>query len=311
MKNVFIGAALTIAAASFASQAFASPMGNSGQGGGQGGGGVTGNDCDTSRISLTSMTTITDLNTNLLVGTPYNANNCIGLYAEPNNIASNYGASPNIGWLGDGLLNGEYYNGMQLVSPTAFIDASQLMNLGSPGNDGAAVDPGWISLGKFEQDDNFAGEYFDILGSQIGNFDLHIGDVLSISFQCGANCSSGTWSLTTSADIIDKVQGALGNRSTFDHLAFAFKAGPEWAVYDFDFNQIFGNEFAQGNSFGDPFNTPFAFFGEWDTGDFNKNISNFAVFARDPITTTTIDVPAPATLAILGLGLLVLRLFRR
>lgn len=289
--------------------------------------------CSTGNVTLTSMTTLAAdhanttydadyfANNNLLLGTPYTSTNCMGLFQEPNQIGSMLGADPNLGWLGDGLLNGGYYTWgggpnqqtMQLINPNQFLmdatgqaDISDLlMDLK---DDGVFVDPGWISLGKQDIGQSFS--YESIKGSSL----LDLADVLDISFDCIADCKTGTWSLVTTPDIISLVQGALGdNRSTFDMLAFVFKAGPEWAVFNFNFAAIFQNEiFNLGNASLDaPFNTPFAFHGMWDTSDFGSALSHVGVAARDPIQSTTTQVPAPATLAIMGLGLLVLRLFRR
>ncbi|MBU1310887.1 MAG: hypothetical protein KKE30_15295 [Gammaproteobacteria bacterium] len=247
---------------------------------------------------------------NLLLDGPYDASSCVGIYAEPNNVGSYHSPNPNIGWLNDGLLNGEG----GYLSPTQFIDADELLDLGSsPGN---AVDPGWISLVKFERDEN---EYeyqsiYDTSNSSIVKLDLDL--VLDVRFSCtsSSGCTSGTWALATSLDIVDLVQAALGNRSTFDHLAFVFKSGNKnsnggWSVYDFNFKDIFANELAylNDNRFGDPFGTPFTFSGTFNMDDYGKDISHFAIWARDPLSATT-KVPAPASVFILGLGLVIMRL---
>lgn len=269
-------------------------------------------DCNPKVIDLRHISESADnTNTNLLVST-YTASSCIGLFGDPKNVGSLHDANPNIGTLGDGLLNGQ--GGW--VSPTAFITEDQLMDLGDNvgfpnSNPSIADDPGWISLAKFDlkADRTFKADYQAINGLSF----LDLDEVLDISFTCNgvSGCSSGTWSLATSLDIIDKVTAALGNRSTFDHLAFVFKAGDSWAVYDFNFTDIFFNEIAVlGNSnFPAPFNTPFTFGGMFNTNDFNKNISHFALWARDPISTTSI--PAPAPLFLLGFGLVAVGLFRR
>lgn len=269
--------------------------------------------CDTSVITLDHMSASADnTNQNLLLDT-YTASTCLGLFDNPSNIGSYHDANPNIGTYGDGLLNGEG----GFLSPTAFITEEQLMdlgpNVGYPDADPSiADDPGWISLAKFDLqgEGQFSAQYQAIDWFEY----LDLDEVLDISFTCtsgGDSCSTGRWSLATSLDVIEKVQAALGNRSTFDHLAFVFKAGDNWAVYDFNFTDIFFNELAVlGNqNIPEPFNTPFTFGGDFNTGDFNKNISHFAVWARDPISTTSI--PAPAPLLLFGMGLVALGLLRR
>lgn len=290
--------------------------------------------CTNTSVSLSSITTLDpNHNTytydaahfaanNLLSGGPYNTTNCQGLYSEPKNIGSNLGADPNLGWLGDGLLNGGSYklpgpgnNYIQPIDPYAFLrdatgrapdaDISDLLlDLQTPGE---FIDPGWISLGKQNMGSQF--EYEEIDGATT----LNLNDVLDINFVCGSSCNTGTWSLVTTPDIISLVQAALGDkRATFDMLAFIFKAGNEWAVFNFNFTDIFFNEIVNlGNTnFDDPFLTPFAFYGSWNTADFGHALSHVGVAARDPFQTTSTDIPEPATLLLFALGLFVFRLYR-
>lgn len=269
--------------------------------------------CNTNVITLNHMSASADVTAQNLLLSTYTASTCAGLFGEPKNIGNLHDANPNIGTLGDGLLNGE--GGW--LSPTQFIRADQLMDLGPnvgfpDANPSIADDPGWISLAKFElqSSGSFLAGYQAIDYLQY----LDLDDVLDINFTCtsaAGSCSSGNWSLATSLDVIEKVQAALGNRSTFDHLAFVFKAGNNWAVYDFNFTDIFYNELeVLGNgNIPAPFNTPFTFAGTFNTGDFNKNISHFALWARDPISTTAI--PAPTPIFLLGFALVALALRRR
>ncbi|MEE2000381.1 hypothetical protein QWY20_02860 [Alkalimonas sp. MEB108] len=318
MKTLFVtGVALVAGCAFLMSTANASPL------------------CTTGSVKLTSLTTLAADHSNTaydsdyftdnnLLKSDYIATNCMGLFSEPSNIGSIIDkADPNRGWLGDGLLNGGIYSWggqgpnaqtKRLIDPEQFLkDATGLddisgLLMGLKDKDDP-VDPGWITLGK--QDIGSAFSYESIKGSN----PLDLADVLDIRFDCTGDCKTGTWSLVTTPDIISLVQGALGdNRSTFDMLAFTFKAGTEWAVFNFNFAAIFQNEiFNLGNTGLDaPFNTPFAFAGTWDTSVFGSGLSHVGVAARDPIqTTTTTPVPTPASIAIMGIGLLALRLFRR
>ncbi|MDP4536594.1 hypothetical protein Q3O60_10375 [Alkalimonas collagenimarina] len=268
-----------------------------------------------SAVTLTSVSNLGAPGTNLL-SQSYNANQCIGFIGpnpshndDPFNNINN--PTTNIGYLGDGLLNGGVHNGNQYFIGTEFIDQSDLQDLQTSGN---FIDPGWIHLGHFNGDNS--NWTYSSLGTGLVKDDepvtpLNIADLLELSLDCTSgnanDCKAGTWTISTKLDIIEQVQALLGP-ATFDHLAFSIKAGPSFVVYDFNFKNIFANE-------NDPllnFNTPYILSGTFNTSDLgNKGVSHLNIMARDPIDTTTVDVPAPATLAILGLGLLVLRLFRR
>lgn len=116
--------------------------------------------------------------------------------------------------------------------------------------------------------------------------------------------------MSTEADIVDQAQEVLGDRNAFDHLALILKAGNGYVVYDFDFNilapQFLGAEFN--------YETPYTFSGSWSTADLgNKGLSHLSVWARDPIPEPgeSNEAPAPASLALLGIGLSALALLRR
>ena len=186
------------------------------------------------------------------------------------------------------------------MSPTQFIDASQLLGLKDPD---AIVDPGWIMLGS---SDNLAFKPYDK--------PLDISTLINFSIAMGDN-GVGTWSLTTASDIVTKLNNAgIFERNYFDHLAFVIKAGDGkkdsknaqsdaqeggWAIYDFDFNALLD---AGGNF---KLSEPYSFTGHWNMDDFGgKAVSHMSLWARDPISANVI--PVPGTLLLLGIGLIAL-----
>jgi len=244
----------------------------------------------------------------------YYSTDCRGLFDGNDDQTVTYSTGRNIGELNDGLLNGgsPYLNGLEFINP-----ATDLLDIDGNGD---ATDPGWIHLGKFEDinDDkdiyDWKTNYSDIT-SYDNSKTINIGDVLELTFTCDPqdemnDCKKVNWSLTTDKDIVDTVQDILG-KSTFDHLAFSVKTGQNWAVYDFDFNQIFGNEiFGLGNNVFD-FTTAYALSGQLSLGeDFGKGMSHINVYARDPAQITT-TIPEPSTIAIFGLSLIGLSLRRK
>jgi hypothetical protein len=224
------------------------------------------------------------------------ATGCFGVNAGNDAQGGLNEPSPNLGHLGDGLLNGGTFKGVQLVDPGQFIDDSQFQAIKDPTK---PVDPGWIMLGT--------------LNGKFGTMKpygkpLDFGDLLS--FQMNAN---KTWSLTTNPNLVQILNdNGLFGRSYFDHLAFVVKAGDGsnqstggWAIYDFDFNKLLA---AAPGAFS--LATPYSFTGTWNTDDFGgKDISHMSVWARDPISTT--NVPVPGTVFLAGIGLLALGLVRK
>lgn len=239
--------------------------------------------CTVDSFTITSATISgTSLTANFNPG--INATRCYGVIGGNDESGGTLNPDPNLGWLGDGLLNGEG----NLVSPTQFITADQLQALEDPTK---PVDPGWIMLGYFDGDSGS-------LTTSTKPFDLT--EVLTLEFN-----ANGTWSLTTVANIVEILEQKLPNRTYFDHLAFTIKSGNEnsgggWAIYDFDFNKIQGFDLT----------TPYSFTGTWNTDDFGgKDISHLSIWARDPITPN--KVPLPGTLLLIGAGLMALGFSRR
>lgn len=277
-------------------------------------------DCTNTAINLTHLSKTTDAAATNLLQSTYNASNCFGVFNEPKDISKLLVTDKNIGTLGDGLLNG--MGGV--ISPTQFITADQLMDLGSNvgfanATPGTADDPGWISVGKFSRvtDTVFTTDYSAIAG--ITN--LALADIISVNFSCTqtkGQCNEVRWSLTTTHDFVDKMAAALGKPSSFDHLAFFYKSSQNWAVYDFNLTNILNNEINTLKNTGVPasIDSSLSLAGTFKSTDFNKPISEFGLWIRDPISAKVAPapaqvVPAPASLLLFGLGLIALAGFGR
>ena len=255
------------------------------------------------------ISTMTSSITNVAVPLPsggINSTHCFGVIAGNDAQGGTNSPSPNLGYLGDGLLNGGIIkdgNVQKYVDPGFFlVDGSTYMPLEDPNQ---AVDPGWIMLGKMESALGTMNGYTVTNGS----ITLDIDSVLQFNMNL-----NGTWSLDIDADIVTTLTNAgLFERSFFDQLAFVFKAGSGangneggWAIYDFNFNTLLA---AAPGAF--DLTQPYSFTGTWNTDDFGgKDISHMSLWARDPLNTTTV-VPLPGTVLLLGVGLLALGFVRR
>lgn len=223
---------------------------------------------------------------------PISATSCYGVMSENDDKVKDLNPHLNLGYLGDGLLNGGItQDAIQYVSPTQFFTTpkDQLLALRDPN---VAEDPGWIELGMLDGD-TWKFDYSDV--------PVKIEDLITFIFK-----KDGTWSLAVNPSIKTLLSNVNGlNRSNFDHLAFAVKAGNQnsdagWAIYDFNFNAITGFDLS----------IPYTFEGMWNMDDFDgKTISHMSLWARDPITDN--NVPLPGTLFLMGIGLLALGFFMK
>lgn len=261
--------------------------------------------CTFGSVAITSMFSSTDGAQVLPAGASIDSTKCFGVIAGNDAQNGTNTPTPNLGYLGDGLLNGGYLKNGSYVDPGFFLtDGSTYQALKDPTQ---AVDPGWIMLGT--------------LGSGLGKMDgytvtngsttLDLDSVLSFTMNL-----NGTWSLNTKSDIVDTLNAAgMFNRSYFDQLAFVIKAGSGakdknggWAIYDFNFNKLL-TQLPVGAF---DLMQPYSFTGTWNTADFGgKSISHMSLWARDPISTPSTDVPLPGTVFLMGVGMLALGVVRR
>jgi len=250
----------------------------------------------------------------------------------------------NIGEYQDGLLNGEVWNSGSAdgqLSPNntlfdpfylngidndldndgfnddlVFIEPSDLQKLDP---DGEAEDPGWVFLGKQEGGDfdySVAGKNLE--DDEGDSISIDIGDVLTVNFSCSYTedsvvmqvsithdkCEDGMWDISPVENIATLLEPVFGN-GFFDHLAIIFKGGPEFAVYDFDFNMI-NAELGNNLDLTVPYNLSGTFNMEATFG--NTAISHVSLWARDPAgEDVTISEPSVRLLFALGLLMIFMR----
>jgi hypothetical protein len=262
--------------------------------------------CLTTSVQITSITAVAPAGENIVpTNTSINSTSCLGFITDPGNDWGN-NPNPNMGGLGDGLLNGQDNSpgnsgkdGYYVPGDTFLTNVKDSMvNLDGLGEDN---DPGWIRLGGADtKTDNEWNFNYDSIG------DYNLGSVIDMSFS-----DNGAWSLEVDPSAIELATLALGRPSIFDHLAFVLK-GPNsggdddgsWAIYDFNFYDLIDDGWDI--SLGD---TAYKFEGTWDTDLFINDdaLSHMSVWAHDPpagTTTTTFDIPEPSTIIIFTVGMI-------
>lgn len=268
---------------------------------------LTGLPCSTSDVTVTSVAQFSSTSNTAVLGTPVNtainSAACLGAYVG--NDA--FYPTTNLGYAGDGILNGGAQNQSGEIlfpnPPGAFVTPTYPLH--DLDGDGQVNDPGWIMLGKFEP----------VRGNWIFSPNAVSGDtsiVLSTFFSATMTSAGvGTWAFTPDATVAQRASALLG-KNYFDQFALVFKAGDEFAVYDFTAEQ-FGVAHPSAD---DPI---LNFFGTYDTrttlkvggSDGNKNpagLSHISIWVRDPGARN--QVPEPGMLVLFGvaaLGLVAVR----
>jgi len=256
--------------------------------------------CDNSDVRITSVSQYSStkagatLSTITPVGFSTDAAACAGAFGG--NDA--FYPTTNLGYAGDGVLNGGVQNGKNgavLFPGGAFI--TQKYPLEDIKGDGTANDPGWIMLGKYTPGSGFAPSAIG------GDSSIVLRSFFSVT-QTGAG--TGTWAFTPDATAARRAATAIGN-NWFDQFALVFKAGDNLAVYDFT-PDLFG---AKSPLASDPIMNWFGTYDLSDTlrtggSDGNKNpagLSHISLWARDPSALPDpTTVPEPSALALLGLA---------
>lgn len=234
-------------------------------------------------------------------------NSCVGVYPGndvPGVAPGNALPTTNLGWYGDGYMNGEpnkqgsFFTGYEFTS--AQYPASNLNGDNKP-------DPGWIYLGSLNFGDNGKGT-FQAVSSIAGLPNTLFGsEIFSASYDTATGV--GSWKFTPDKNIAIDAAPLFG-KNYFDQFALVFKQGGGdkggFAVYDFTSDQ-FG--VAPPPSYLDPI---LNFEGDWNlTTVFNgqKSISHIALWARDPGGDQ--NVPEPGTLVLLGAALVGIAVARK
>ncbi len=225
--------------------------------------------------------------------------------------------SLNLGYRGDGLFNGapqSVGNSDPVLTSGLnewWVDGAFKPELQALENPDLAVDPGWIYLGKFEQNketSNWEKEFAKLGGV------VDFGELLDFGISCDTNCesASGNWYLTPFFDVPELVAPLLGD-NFFTQFALVFKAGTDFITYNFTLESMEIDSATVGTGL-----RPYVFEGGFNFADVLINnggksagLSHFSIYALDPTGSSTTTVSEPSALFILGLLLVMLSVRRR
>ncbi|MEO3677992.1 hypothetical protein [Rheinheimera fenheensis] len=231
----------------------------------------------------------------------------------------------NLGYRGDGLFNGQPQSGGKsdpaLTSGLNewWIDGAFKPELQALADENLAVDPGWIYLGKFEENKQTSTWEKDF--GKLGGV-IDFGLLLDFGLRCDtdgsgdsgdANCNStnGNWYLTPFFDVPELVAPLLGD-NFFTQFAMVFKAGTNFITYNFTLQSMEIDSATVGTGL-----RPYVFEGGFNFGQTlmtnggqNAGLSHFSLYALDPTGNST-TVSEPSALFILGLILVMVSVRRR
>lgn len=234
----------------------------------------------------------------------------------------------NIGLFGDGLLNGD----SKTPNTPPLFDSYEFAEWVDVNGDGILDKPGWIGLARVDGG--------NITYNEVGGVDLHpyigvdnvnYGNIFDLTFTSANSWMSGDWRLQVNASALLAAKALLGN-SYFDHLNIVLKGGTTGFIsYNFDIEAIFAtHNFLYSDDL--TLFSNYTLGGTWSTQDLRhyeqictgqgqnrvcvddiskpseqQALSHATFAAHDPLTA----IPAPASLALLGLGLVGICLRRK
>ncbi len=214
---------------------------------------------------------------------------CVGAYVGNDTPYPGTAGGANLGYLGDGLVNGAAQAGGGNTGGSVLFPNGMFSNLYTNQNlaGNGPVDPGWIYVGQWA-----SGSFS---GATIGKGTNTPVTISSSTFNVSLNSGgkTGSFALTPDVDIVSQLNAVL-NGNLLDQFAIVFKAGNAFEAFDFTAETLDLPVSAE---------TIYNFYGSFDISSLiNKygGLSHIDLYVRDPIPT---KVPEPASWALLALGL--------